>query len=266
MTRLRAIVTDLDGTFLSDGHTVSRGNLAAVRRAQEAGVRFVVATGRPVRWIRPLRDVLALDPVVIASNGACVLRGEGVVRERTIDPGTLAQVAQGVRRAAPGCAFALEYGETWAHEPTYGRRPEHERADVVAPLDDLDTAGVVKLLVWHPALPTDRLARVVSDAVGGAVAVTYSFLSDAGLVEVSAVGVTKASALSELLADWLIVPADVAGFGDMPNDVEMLRLVGRPFVPANGHQRLKDEGFEVIGRHDEDGVGRAIERLLDETG
>ena len=51
MTRPRLIATDLDGTFLDPNGEVSPVNASAVLRAAELGVPFVVATGRPSRWL-----------------------------------------------------------------------------------------------------------------------------------------------------------------------------------------------------------------------
>ncbi len=74
----------------------------------------------------------------------------------------------------------------------------------------------------------------------GRAAPTHSNASD-GMLEISALGVSKASALARLAARLGIEAADVVAFGDMPNDIEMLRL-GRPVVrdgrrPPGGDRR-----------------------------
>lgn len=262
---VRLIATDLDGTFLADHDTVSAINLAAARAAIASGIRFVVATGRPARWLAPLAAFAPLEPVVVASNGACILDRGRVVWTHPIEAPVIDEVAADLRHALPGIAFALEYGDSWAYEPGYGRESGHDPADVIGPLEDLDHAGVLKLLAWHSDVPTDELAVLAHPIVDQRLTSTFSFGSVAGLIELSAHGVTKATALSVLLDRWGIAAEDMAAFGDMPNDLDMLRLAGRGFVPANAHQSLIAEGFEVVGRHDEDGVGQAIERLLRET-
>ena len=54
--------------------------------------------------------------------------------------------------------------------------------------------------------------------------ITYS--TDDGLIEVAAAGVNKGSALAALADRWGIDAKDVIAFGDMPNDLEMLRWAG----------------------------------------
>jgi len=68
------IATDLDGTFLGANAVLLQSNLAAARRAIEEDVVFVIATGRPRRWLDALAKLRDLDPLVISSNGAAVSR------------------------------------------------------------------------------------------------------------------------------------------------------------------------------------------------
>lgn len=262
---VRLIVTDLDGTFLGEGSRLSAINLAAVRHALSRDVRFVVATGRPLRWLTPLQELLDLGPVVIASNGACIQHQGRIVAEYRLDPDAILAVAGELRGSVPGLTFAIEYADGWAHEPAYARATERAAAPHIAPLEELPLGGVLKLLVWHRDVSTEPLAQAVAECVRGRFTSTFSFLSSSGLIELSAPGVTKASTLAGLLRDWEISPGEVAAFGDMPNDLDMLRLAGWAFVPANAHPQLLEAGFSVIGHHDADGVGLAIERLLDET-
>jgi len=68
------IATDLDGTFLGANAVLLQSNLAAARRSVEEGVVFVIATGRPRRWLDALAELRDLDPVAISSNGAAIGR------------------------------------------------------------------------------------------------------------------------------------------------------------------------------------------------
>ncbi|HIT75042.1 MAG TPA: HAD hydrolase family protein, partial [Candidatus Avipropionibacterium avicola] len=69
-TEVELVVTDLDGTFLSPDGTVSSANAEAVRQWCDSGAQFMVATGRPLRWLDVVHDIAGVKPIVIASNGA----------------------------------------------------------------------------------------------------------------------------------------------------------------------------------------------------
>ena len=72
---------------------------------------------------------------------------------------------------------------------------------------------------------------------------THSTARGYGLVEISARGVDKGAMLARVCARMGIDAADVAAFGDMPNDLSMLSWVGQPYVVANAHPALLAQGF-----------------------
>ena len=100
----------------------------------------------------------------------------------------------------------------------------------------------------------------MSSYVDGLAEATHS--SGSGLVELTALGVTKAAGLT-WLCERLGVPAqDVVAFGDMPNDVPMLAWAGRAVAVANAHPAVKAVADEVTGSNDEDGVARWLDAAV----
>ena len=79
-------------------------------------------------------------------------------------------------------------------------------------------------------------------------------------------GVTKASALAAVAGELGVSAADVLAFGDMPNDVSMLRWAGRSVAVANAHPDARAAAREVTVSNLDDGVAVYLERLLDGTG
>ena len=260
----KLIVTDLDGTFLSPDGSVSPENSAAVLAAQGAGVPVLFATGRPVRWLDVIRDLPGAHPTVIASNGAVLYDlGAGAILDRIcIDPEVALRAVAELRRVLPGTAFAFESGERFGHEPAYrtwatddGTNP----AIFSGSAEELaHTGDFVKMLVQNIQVSPDALVDRVRDVVADALTVTHSAGRDHGLVEVSAPGVSKASMLQRVCAKLGIEQQDVAAFGDMPNDLEMLNWVGMPHVVANAHPELLRLDYTVVPANVESGVGVTI--------
>jgi hydroxymethylpyrimidine pyrophosphatase-like HAD family hydrolase len=117
-----------------------------------------------------------------------------------------------------------------------------------------------KLLAFHPSADPDSLMEKAAKAVGDLVTVTHS--SGRGLLEMSAQGVDKASALAELCADRGVLPADVVAFGDMPNDLPMLTWAGSSYAVANAHRDVLAMVGGLTGTNDEDGVAQVLEFLF----
>ena len=266
-TRTRApqlIATDLDGTFLSPDGTVSPANATAVLVAQRAGVPVVFATGRPVRWLDVIRDLPGGHPTVIASNGAVLydLGGGHLLDRICIDPTLALEAVVELRKAVPGTVFAFESGTRFGYEPRYSTWASDDGTDPAiysGPAEEIaHTAEFVKMLVQNQAVTPDDLAERVRSVVGDSLTVTHSAGQANGLVEVSARGVSKAAMLQRLCNRLGVAADDVAAFGDMPNDLEMLDWVGMPHVVANAHPDLLDLDVTVVPGNDESGVGRTI--------
>jgi len=268
LIRLKMIATDLDGTFLGDDTMPSALNIEAVRRAAAAGIHIVFATGRPARWLQPVDAVMDVHPDAIASNGG-VIWNVAEHRLRAAFPlpreDTLSLMAD-VTDALPTVSFAVEYIETWGRQPGFPRRGDFVEAAVIS--DDhaalLDGGLVVKLLIYGPDILTDHLADLVTPLVKGRLDLTYSIIQPNGILELSAPGVSKASALQVLMDDYGVDASEVAAFGDMPNDLDMLQLAGYPFVMSNAHPTVLAQGFPDAGHHDDSGFGRIVMALLDE--
>jgi hydroxymethylpyrimidine pyrophosphatase-like HAD family hydrolase len=47
--KYKMLVLDMDDTLLTDDHRISKKNKSAIAQAQEAGVKVVLASGRPLQ-------------------------------------------------------------------------------------------------------------------------------------------------------------------------------------------------------------------------
>ena len=80
-----------------------------------------------------------------------------------------------------------------------------------------------------------------------------------GLAEINPRGVTKAVALEQWCGRLGIAAADVWAFGDMPNDLPMLRWAGVGYAVANAHPDVLAEADAVCPANDDDGVAATLE-------
>src|SRR3712207_2178778 len=227
----KLIVSDLDGTFLSPDGSVSEQNAEAVAAAQSAGILVLFATGRPVRWLDVIRDLPGAHPTVTASNGAALYDlGAGELVDRIcIDPKTALAAVRRVRAVVPDASFAFESGTRFGYEPAYRTWRADDGTDPAlyrGPAEEIARAeDFVKMLVQSQTVPPDDLLRTVQAEIGSTLTATHSQLRAFGLVEISAAGVNKATMLQRCCARLGISADEVAAFGDMPNDVDMLSWV-----------------------------------------
>ncbi len=261
--RPRLVATDLDGTLVRSDGTISARTVAAVRRVLSQGAEVVFVTGRPPRKMADISRVFGARGLAICSNGALVhdLATRRPVIERLIDPATLTEAAARLRAAVPGIGLAVEYATELASDERY--EPWEWDADVTLqrlPDAELLARPAPKLLGRHDRLPADRLVELAAPHLGDLVTVYHS--NGLRLVEAIAKETSKATALAHLAAGLGIRAADVVAFGDMPNDLPMLRWAGRSYGMANAHPSVLAGGTSVIGRNDDDGVAKVLEQLF----
>ncbi len=256
------VVTDLDGTLLDESGTrISERNMDALNRAAAAGAHVVVATGRPIWWLGPVIEA-GFTGIAVCMNGAVVYdvaAGE-IIAASPLTADTMQDFVTGLERETDTFALAVErlgitlqaciaehdYDHPWA----FGYFQRADRAELLA-------QPAAKLLVRGQA--DSRSLALAARSVGAEeVSITYS--TDDGLIEVSAAGVNKGTALAELAGRWSIDRKDVIAFGDMPNDLEMLHWAGFSVGMGNAHPDVHAIVSEVGAQHHEDAVAQILER------
>jgi Cof subfamily protein (haloacid dehalogenase superfamily) len=262
------IATDVDGTLLDEDEKVTPRTRAAVRAAVEAGATFVLATGRPPRWIAPVVDGLGMAPMAVCANGAVIYdpATDRIVSTRTLSPEALGELAEIATRVIPGAGLAVERVGASAHDavtPQFVSSPGYEHAwlnpdNTEVSVEDLLSAPAVKLLIRMAGARSADMAAELLKHVGLQGDITYS--TNNGLIEVLPLGISKATGVEELAAPLGFTAADVVTFGDMPNDVPMLSWAGRGVAMGNAHSDALAAADEVTVTNAEDGVARVLER------
>ncbi len=254
------VASDLDGTLVRSDGSISDRTRAALSLAESAGALVIFVTGRPPRWMKPVVEATGASGLAICANGALVYDlGSGeVVREHALHSESAARLVTALREALPGVQFAVESGLSFGHEPGY--EPSWAMPNRrVAEVEDLIADPVSKLLVKHPERAAEEIHEQVVELAGEEAVVTYS--GDV-LLEVSGAGVSKASTLAALCEEQGHAPSAVLAFGDMPNDVPMLRWAGHGVAVGNAHESVLEVADEVTAPNDDDGVARVLERVF----
>ncbi|WP_305093397.1 HAD family hydrolase [Prescottella sp. R16] len=263
------VASDVDGTLIDDEERVTARTRAAVAAVVASGTPFVLATGRPPRWLAPVVDGLGFAPLAVCANGA-VLYDAGtdrVLSASTLSVDTLAWIADLVEYELPGAGLAAERVGATAHDtatPQFVSAPGYEHAWLnpehteMAP-EDILSSPAIKMLVRIPGADSSAMAAVLRPLVGERADLTYS--TNNGLIEISAAGVTKASGLRAAATHLEVDASGVVAFGDMPNDIPMLEMAERGVAMGNAHLDVKAAADEVTLANTRDGVAHVLERL-----
>ncbi len=265
--RFRLVASDIDGTLIRSDGVLSERTKAALNAVVDAGSTFVLATGRPPRWVHPIAEMTGHRGLAVCSNGALVidLTDEKVVDQRLHTEAASLAAANAVRAILPDASFAVDGPSGFGHVPGYTSAFLHGREVKVATLEELLQGQLTKVMFRHPDMSMDLL-RELTDLIGDNATVTFGSMGDDlgpnTLVELMPYGVTKADALSRIAHRYNATADDVIAFGDMPNDIDMLAWAGHGVAMANAHPLAKQAANEVTTSNDDDGVAAVLEREL----
>ena len=77
--KYKLLVLDVDGTLLNNERQISKRTLSTLLKVQQAGVKIVLASGRPTYGIIPLAKTLELGNYggyIISYNGCQIIKAE----------------------------------------------------------------------------------------------------------------------------------------------------------------------------------------------
>lgn len=268
MRKPRLVASDVDGTLLGADELPSERTRAAVARVVAAGIPFLLVTGRPPRWVPRVAEHFPGVELAVCANGAVRydIAADRVVSAVTLGPEALLELEAACAKALPDAWLGVErvgvgafdgvatqflcedaYRHVWAN-------PDHTSV----PRSELFARPAIKLLARDPRLSSDAMISALAPLVGDTIDLTFS--SAYGLIEAAARGVTKATGLAEIAAEAGVEASDVIAFGDMPNDLEMLRWAGHGVAMGNAHPDVLAAADEITATNTDDGVALVLER------
>lgn len=264
---IRMIVSDLDGTLLAGGNNIPEKNLAALRRAMDAGVQVVLCSGRMIEATLPIADAVGVNAPMVLFNGAMVYDG---ANDRILDSHVIVhddaiavlREIEGLGmyvQAFPGRGYFYEAETEWTRY--YAGKISVEGEAVGMKLSRWLEGDVYKLLCLGSAADLDALAGRLAPMFPG---ICFVKSADTHL-EIVAGGVDKATGLRALERISGISAGEMIGFGDEANDLPMLRYVGTSYVMENAPENVRREARHIAPANTQAGLGRIINLYLDEN-
>lgn len=255
---VRMIVVDLDGTLLRPDGSVSSRTARALESNRSLGREIVFATGRPPRQVAEIAAAAGHRGYCICSNGAVLLHlGTGrTLEDRTFPHGAALTLVRALRTLGDPVWLAVETQAGLFAEPGF---PSAGPAETVSDVGEV--VGGFRQVLFHRDRSTGQVSvESFWERVGDLV--ESSFGTSGGPLELTAKGVNKGAAVQHL-AGFIGVDAEhVVAFGDMPNDLEMLRWAGSSYAMANAHPDVLAVADEVAPGNADDGVAAVLETLL----
>jgi Cof subfamily protein (haloacid dehalogenase superfamily) len=238
--------------------------IAALQRADAAGVPVIVVTGRMVQSVRQALAPAGIAAPVICYQGAVVVDADGRWLRHEPLPVELARETIAVLADEGYSPNVYVDDELYVAADT-------EQARAYARLNHIEFHVVGDLLEWLEEAPTklvcvgepralDELEPRMKKRFGDREFISKSLPH---FLEFAQAGVTKGAGLDFLAEHLGFERSDAIAFGDGENDVELVEWPDYGIATANAHERVKAVARWVCPSAEVEGVADVIEALLD---
>lgn len=262
------IVLDLDGTLTNSQKVITPKTKEALMRAQEEGVRIVLASGRPTPGILPLAKELRLEEYggyILSFNGGKIIRVEDgeVIYNAAIPKELIPEIYAASKEYDTGIiTYSSEEILAGSKMDVYiekeiaiNKIPCRKAEDFVGEI----TFQVNKFLLTgedsHMAVVVEKLQEQFGEALN-------IYRSEPFFIEVMPQNIDKAYSLSKLLEHLHYSRKQMICCGDGFNDASMIRYAGLGVAMDNAQLEVKKAADFITYSNDEDGIAHVIEEFI----
>ncbi len=264
----KILVLDLDGTLTNNKKEITPHTREVLIRAQQQGVKLVLASGRPTYGIVPLAEELKLgeyEGYILSYNGGQIIdwKTRELMYENELSPEVYPYLYECARK---NDFTILSYKDEYIvsedganpyvqHEAFLNKMPS---MTVERFLDVINFPVPKCLIVGEP----DRLALLEPEMKAALQGRMNVFRSEPFFLELVPEGIDKARSLAVLLDELHIDRSEMIACGDGFNDLSMIRYAGLGVAMANAQEVVRAEADYITLSNEEEGVAAVVEKFI----
>ena len=262
--RISLLVSDVDGTLVTNDKRLTKANVEAGRNLAAAGVELSLVSSRPPIGFTALRDALRLSAPIGAFNGGLILHPDYSVIEEVLVPTAAVRLSLETF-AAFGLDAWLFTKDRWYVLDANGAYVPKERMTIAHEPSVVDSFepyhdAVGKLVGSSKATDAvEACERELQCRLGNEASAKRS---QAYYLDVTSIHADKGHAVRRIAAALGVPMGEVAVIGDMGNDMPMFDVAPFRIAMGNGIDALKAKATFVTTDNEHDGFAAAVERYI----
>lgn len=279
---IRAILLDIDGTLTNSRKIITPKTRDALLKAQDLGIRLVIASGRADQGLYQFGNVLNMREhhgIFVCYNGAKVMdcqtgevyyhqpmsieQGKAVLehmKKFKVSPIVIKDeymytndVFSGMIHRAIGSDEIFNVIEYESRSNSYILCEKRDLATFADfEIEKILTAGEPAYMQEH----YEEMREPFKDTLSCMFTAPFYY-------EFTAKDVDKAKSIEAVFTKLGYKPEEMIAFGDAENDSSMLKYCGIGVAMGNAVQSVKDIADEVTLSNDEDGIAESLYRHID---
>jgi len=266
----KLIAFDMDGTLLQSDKTVSKGNMEALNKINEAGKIITISTGRNMReMVGALKD-LPMVKYVMAISGALIVDAHdlsiiySIALEKEIYNRIFDLVGDEDIMYHIHSDLSIVQDDKVTHMADYNMGVYQElfmkvatKTDNIRKYCDINSPNIYKLnLYCRNTKQREMLYERLKD-----LPIEISYAETASL-ECSPKGISKGSGLKNICERLNIPIEETIAVGDAENDLEILKTAGLSVAMGNAKEIVKQIADIVVSDNDHDGCAEVMHKYM----
>jgi len=259
---IKLLAIDLDGTLINSDLQISEKDINSIRKCRQKGIIVSVVTGRSIRSVGEITDMLDLKGLHLASSGSAIIDEKLKIHKVLKISGELIQKIVEKSREW-NRAIVVHTADGFLKYEKYFPSLEHiaERKELFKEVEDILAIDILTNSLQITILidEDDEFNQYIKEIVGGSAKIRRAgpyFLnimnSEAG----------KLFGVKEILRETGLGKDDLMVIGDAELDIGIIKYAGIGVAMGNALQNVKDHADYLTSDNDNSGVSEAIEKYI----
>lgn len=269
--KYKLLVLDVDGTLLNSKKQITQRTHATLRKAQQMGLKIVLASGRPTYGLKPIAEAIELknyEGYFLSYNGGQIFKCQQghneLLFEKRINPKLIPLLEEKAKEY--GCdifTYHLDFIVTNNPDNPYIRHESEINNMRLIQTDNfsetIDFWPCKCVLVNNDESVLAKLEEHWKKRLSGSLAVIRS---EPYFLEFVPPFIDKSNTLGVLLDKLHIKAEEIVAIGDGVRDYSMIQLAGMGVAMGNAQESVQACADRTTLTNDEDGVAVAIESIF----
>ena len=287
----KLVAVDLDGTLLNSYGEVTEYTKEVIKKVQQKGLKFIIASGRPMDSIKSISKDIEADKYFIAGNGAIIYdtQKQEIIYEKYIPKQKVLEIAKiceennifyNIYTEKNVITQYLKYNVLYYFKENLKKEPDKKTNIMVVNnmyefIKNSEEMKCIKITICDESkiifnsiikklknvkdievLDVLHMSRKLIKQGTEDVAIEYFF------TEITSSEVDKINAIKNLIKILGIDIKEVIAIGDNINDKKMIEEAGLGICMGQASEKIKEVSKIVTEDNNNDGVAKALEEVI----
>ena len=256
---IRLIATDMDGTLLDPRKRVGKNFEAVVKKLNEKGIMFALASGRNYQRIKDKFKNLNLDLMYISDNGNYIEYKGEILNKNILSREDVNSLYDFLRNRNYCKATYSNEKSIYTDDKVIYRIGKlfMYKSELVSNIKNLHEE-IIKCSI----LVTPKYHQSLLKELNERFPYLHIVSSSKHTIDVNYGSMNKGEAIKLLRSKFNLTEDEVMVFGDYLNDNEMMKSFTHSYAMANAHKEIKKIAKYIAPSNKKNGVLATIEKVI----